>query len=96
MRILAALVFSAAALTAASANAEKIDVASATCNDIVSAADDDKAAILMWTHGYFSGKYGNTLIDFETFEKGSMAIGEACAAAPDASWLETVEKTISG
>jgi acid stress chaperone HdeB len=88
------LLAAAALLTAITlpARAETIDIAAATCKEILELKQDDLSAIMLWTHGYFGGKVGDTTIDFEGFAKASEAIGAACASNPDGKWLETIEK----
>jgi hypothetical protein len=72
--------------------AEKIDIAEATCKDVLELKQDDLTAILMWTHGYFGGKVGDTTIDFAGFEAAGKVIGEYCGQHPDEKWLESIEK----
>ncbi len=73
------------------AKAETIDIANATCKEVLELKQDDLAAIMMWTHGYFGGKAGDTTIDFDGFAKAGEAIGAACAQDPEAKWLEKIE-----
>jgi hypothetical protein len=35
--------------------------------------------VLIWLHGYFGGKAGDTTIDLAAFEENGKAIGEKCA-----------------
>jgi acid stress chaperone HdeB len=77
--------------SAAAASAETIDIANATCKEVIELKQDDLAAIMMWTHGYFGGKAGDTSINFEEFAKAGEVIGEACAKDPEAKWLEKIE-----
>jgi acid stress chaperone HdeB len=83
-----------AALLASSilpAQAETIDVADATCKEVLEMKEDDLTVMMMWTHGYFGGKAGDTKIDFEEFAKAGEVIGAACAQDPDAKWLDKIE-----
>ena len=92
--------FAAAALAGSIATspvmAASIDIAEATCKDVLELKQDDLTAILMWTHGYFGGKAGDTKIDFKEFEAAGGVIGEYCAAHPDDKWLESIEKLGNG
>ena len=72
--------------------AASIDIAEATCKDVLELKQDDLTAILMWTHGYFGGKAGDTTIDFTSFEAAGKVIGEYCGQHPDEKWLESIEK----
>jgi acid stress chaperone HdeB len=74
------------------AAAETIDIGQATCKEVIELKEDDLTVIMMWTHGYFGGKSGDTKIDFDEFAKAGEVIGEACAKDPDAKWLAKIEE----
>ncbi len=93
MFILAA---TASVMAVAPSKAQSVDIGEATCKEVLALGKDDLSAILMWTHGYFGGKAGDTKIDFKEFEAAGGVIGEYCAAHPDDKWLESIEKLGNG
>jgi acid stress chaperone HdeB len=64
---------------AAPARAEVVDMASITCGDLKAMKDDDAGTILVWLHGYFSGRNDDTRFDVKEFEKAAKKIGAYCA-----------------
>ena len=87
-----ALASAMAVAMATPSKAVVLDVSDLTCKDVLELKSDDLSAVMMWTHGYFGGKAGDTKIDFKSFEAAGKAIGEYCGANPTANWLEAIEK----
>lgn len=72
-----ALAFSLAA--ALPTRAEVIEMSTIKCSDIATMNADDGGALLIWLHGHYGGKVGDTTIDMEPFEAAGKDIGDACA-----------------
>ena len=53
------------------ARAEVVDMAAITCGDLKAMKNDDAGTILVWLHGYFSGRNEETRFDLKEFEKAA-------------------------
>jgi hypothetical protein len=71
------------ALATLPARAEVIDISTIKCSDLATMNADEASYLLIWLHGYYGGKAGDTTIDMDSFEAAGKAIGESCAASPD-------------
>ena len=52
-----------------SAKAEVIDISTIKCKDLETMSKDEVSYVLVWLHGYFGGKAGDTTIDLAAFEE---------------------------
>ena len=68
-----------AILAAGSARAEVIDISTIKCKDLGTMSKEEVSYVLIWLHGYFGGKAGDTTIDLTAFEENGKKIGEKCA-----------------
>jgi acid stress chaperone HdeB len=80
------------ALAALPARAEVIDISTIKCADLATMNADDGSYLLIWLHGYYGGKAGDTTIDMESFEAAGKEIGEACAASPDLGLMTVINQ----
>jgi acid stress chaperone HdeB len=94
MRIaLASLMCAALALPlSAATRAEVINMATITCKDLLEGKSEDIGAILMWLHGYYGGRSGDTTLDVEAFTKGSEKIGQYCGQNPTVTVMQAIER----
>lgn len=65
------------------AQAEVIDLSTIKCSDIAKMNTDEGSYLMVWLHGYYGGKAGDTTMDTESFEAAGKDIGEACAQNPE-------------
>lgn len=66
-------------LATSSAKAEVIDISTIKCKDLGTMSKEEVSYVLIWLHGYFGGKAGDTTIDLAAFEENGKKIGEKCA-----------------
>ncbi len=91
--VFAALLCAASALPfSAPLRAEVINMATITCKDLLEGKSDDIGAILMWLHGYYGGRSGDTRLDIEAFTKGSEKIGQYCGQNPTVTVMQAIER----
>lgn len=91
--VFAALLCAATALPlAAPARAEIINMATITCKDLLEGKAEDIGAILMWLHGYYGGRSGDTRLDIEAFTKGSEQIGKFCGQNPTLTVMQAIDR----
>ena len=89
----AALLCAATALPiSAPLRAEVINMATITCKDLLEGKADDIGAILMWLHGYYGGRAGDTTLDTDAFTKGSEQIGKYCGQNPTVTVMQAIER----
>jgi acid stress chaperone HdeB len=67
-----------------------IDVSTIKCNDLASMSKEDASYLLIWMHGYFGGKAGDTTIDLAALETNGGAIGEKYGASPELGFMTVV------
>ena len=48
--------------------------------------------VLIWLHGYYGGKAGDTTIDMDSFDVAGKEIGEACAASPELGLMTVINQ----
>jgi acid stress chaperone HdeB len=70
--------------------AEVIDVSTIKCSDLATMKTDEASYLLMWLHGYFGGKAGDTTIDLSAMEAAGKAIGDKCAENPDLGLMTAI------
>ena len=81
-----------AMLATAPAKAEVIDISTIKCKDLGAMSKDEASYILIWLHGYFGGKAGDTTIDLTAFEANGAKIGEICGANPELGLMTAITK----
>src|SRR5215472_2225707 len=59
------------------------DVERVRCSDLLSAADDDRAAAAMFYYGYLAAKAGIHVIDVSQIDGNIKKVMDRCAAAPN-------------
>ena len=77
-------------LFAGSAQAEVIDISTIKCKDLGTMSKEEVSYVLIWLHGYFGGKAGDTTIDLAAFEENGKAIGEKCAENPELGLMTAI------
>ncbi len=78
--------------TSAFARAEVIDVSTIKCSDLGTMSKDEASYVLIWLHGYYGGKAGDTTIDLAALESAGTAIGEKCAANPELGLMTAIDQ----
>ena len=76
----------------ATAQAEVIDLSTIKCSDIAKMGESEGSYIMIWLHGYYGGKAGDTTMDTDSFEASGKAIGEACAANPELGLMTAINQ----
>jgi acid stress chaperone HdeB len=74
------------------AKAEVVDISTVKCSDLIAMKTDEASYILMWLHGYFGGKAGDTTIDLAAMESAGSAIGEKCAENPELGLMTAIQQ----
>lgn len=72
--------------------AEKVDMSTITCAQLMASSQDDIGTMLVWMHGYLGGQNEDTMLDLKEFEQGAKDIGEYCAKNPETSLLNAVQE----
>lgn len=80
------------AFAALPVQAEVIDISTIKCSDLATMSADDGGALLIWLHGYYGGKAGDTTIDMESFEAAGKDIGDACAESPELGLMTVINQ----
>ena len=81
-----------AILSGVSARAEVIDVSTIKCSEMLKMSKDEGSYLLIWLHGYYGGKAGDTTIDLAALEASGTAIGEKCGANPDLGLMTAIQQ----
>lgn len=73
-------------------HAEVIDLSTIKCSDIAKMGESEGSYIMIWLHGYYGGKAGDTTMDTDSFEASGKAIGEACAENPELGLMTAINQ----
>jgi len=87
--VVAAAAGTGAALTASAQEGEavtSVDVAAFTCRDLIRLSSE-RDNVVIFMHGYVSGKMGETVIDIPALTAASDAVVEYCIDNPEAPAL---------
>ncbi len=74
------------------AQAEVIDLSTIKCSDIAKMSEEEGSYLMIWLHGYYGGKAGDTTMDLESFEASGKAIGDVCATSPDLGLMTVINQ----
>ena len=74
------------------ARAEVIDVSTIKCSEALAMSKDEMSYVLIWLHGYFGGKAGDTTIDIDAWGESGTAIGEKCGENPNLGLMTVIEQ----
>ena len=77
---------------ASAAQAEVVDVSTIKCAELGKISKEEASYILIWLHGYYGGKAGDTTIDLAALESVGKAIGEKCAENPDLGLMTAIDQ----
>jgi acid stress chaperone HdeB len=93
-KMLKKFVVAAGLLAAASdvAHAEVIDLSTIKCSDIAKMSEEEGSYLMIWLHGYYGGKAGDTTMDTDSFESSGKAIGDACAQSPELGLMTVINQ----
>ena len=80
------------ALAVLPAKAEVIDLSTIKCSDLAKMSDDEGSYLMIWLHGYYGGKAGDTTMDTDSFAESGKAIGEACAQSPELGLMTVINQ----
>jgi acid stress chaperone HdeB len=78
--------------TTTATQAEVIDLSTIKCSDIAKMSDDEGSYLMIWLHGYYGGKAGDTTMDTDSFDAAGKAIGEECGANPELGLMTVINK----
>lgn len=84
----------ATVLAGGAAQAEKVDMSTITCKQLLEGHKDDIGVLLVWMHGYLGGNNEDTLLDTAEFEQGAKDIAEYCVANPETSLMNAVKEQL--
>ncbi len=65
------------------------------CSDLLGAADDDRAAALMFYYGYLAAKAGIHVIDVSKIDANVRKVMDRCAAAPSMTVPEAFRQALA-
>ena len=71
------------------------DVERARCSDLLGAADDDRAAAVMFYYGYLAAKAGIHVIDVSRIDGNIKKVMDRCAAAPNETVPQAFRQALS-
>lgn len=86
---LCALCLSVAPLAA---KAEKVDMGSVTCKQLLEMDEAEITFMVFWYDGYFSAKTGNNTMDTDALEQALEALGEHCGKNPNDNVLKVLSQ----
>ncbi len=74
------------------AKADVVDMSTVKCSELATMKAEDASYLLIWLHGYYGGKAGDTTIDLAALEESGKMIGEKCADNPDLGLMTAIQQ----
>lgn len=65
-----------------------VDLAQVTCQSVMNMSDQDRAYVLIFYHGYMSGKNNDRVVDTAQLTDITGKISDACNARPNTSLMQ--------
>jgi acid stress chaperone HdeB len=94
MRVVLGAAFAAAiALAMPAANAANVDLSTITCKQFVNLDKDNIAVYITWLDGYYKDEDDPPVIDFDSFQKNSQALGQFCHEHPDDGLITAADQS---
>lgn len=93
MRILLAAGIAAVTAFAAPAFAANVDLSTITCKQFLGLSKDNIAVYITWLDGYYKNEDDPPVIDFDSFQKNSQALGEYCGGHPDEGLITAADQS---
>ena len=84
----------AAALFAAPASAQVVDLSVITCKEFLDSGKESIGYIMMWLDGYYTGEDDPAVVDFDKMKKAGEKLGEYCAKNPAHGLLTAAEEVM--
>lgn len=82
--------------TAPALAANETDVATITCKSFMDSGKDEIGTVMIWLHGFFSGKADDTTFNMDDFGKSAEQMGAYCAQHPDVSVISAAKTVFGG
>jgi acid stress chaperone HdeB len=89
----AAALIAAAVMAALSASAADVDLSTISCKQFVALDKDNIAVYITWLDGYYKEENDPPIINFDSFQKNSQALGEYCGSHPDEGLITAADQS---
>ncbi len=76
---------------AAGANEDIIDLQTMTCREVLKSDGEDRDNLMIFMHGYFSGKKGETTVDAPVLADVTNQILDTCIDSPNQTLISVFE-----
>jgi acid stress chaperone HdeB len=86
------VVVALAGVISGTVQAEVIDLSTIKCADIAKMSEEEGSYLMIWLHGYYGGKAGDTTLDTDSFEAAGKAIGDSCAENPELGLMTVINQ----
>lgn len=67
------------------------DIQTLTCRELLRMPEDEIGIILVWVDGYYSGVYGSTTFDPDSWENLGTLVGTICGKNPKRRVLDALD-----
>ena len=91
--ILLAMLISVVGTSVAPAQ-ETIDVAKITCDQFLSGQPFDSTTVSIWLGGYYHGQRHDTVVDLDSFKKGSLDMMDYCVLHKDMKLMDALQNVL--
>jgi acid stress chaperone HdeB len=96
MRVFLSLAFVATLFAAGPAQAQKFDLASLRCKELLDGGKENVGLIVMWLQGYFSEENAPPMVDFDRMKTHGGKLSDYCRKYPGHSVITAAEKVMDG
>ena len=93
LRIVLAAASAAAIAFASPTFAANVDLSTITCKQFLALDKDNIAVYITWLDGYYKEENDPPVIDFDSFQKNSQALGQYCGSHPDEGLITAADQS---
>ena len=73
--------------------AANVDLSTITCKQFLALDKDNIAVYITWLDGYYKEENDPPVIDFDSFQKNSQALGQYCGSHPDEGLITAADQS---
>ena len=92
--LLGALALTASVAAALPVRADVVDMAQATCRDILNDNDEEASYYVVWLLGFFAGRSNDTALDSTAVETAFEKLSRHCRDNPDAKVMDAMASAL--
>jgi acid stress chaperone HdeB len=94
MKALLTLLTLAVVTAAAPARAEKLELSTVKCKDLISRPKAQIEVVVMWLQGYYTLENAPRIVDYDKMQADSVKLGDYCRKNPNESVVDAADEVM--